>query len=526
MKKRCLLLIGVLLLRFSLAQDRSTTLVMGGDFSDLITLDPQQSYEFTGSLVLDNLYETLVRFEGLNLSEVKPALAESWTVEAQDDGSNKIIFTLTDATFSSGNPVTAADVVYSVDRAIQMAEAGQAMPSVFLFTDVAKLVVGSTVAVDDKTVEMSIPAGANPNIVLNLLTFNIGGIVDSKVLMENEVDGDFGNAYLQENSAGSGPYMLERWERDAQVILVANPENTRRVGTIQRVIMRFMKEASVQQAALTSGEVDVAYNPTPEFFATASTDAKFTALKTDNFSIQYLGMNSGEGKPFADNRVRDAVRYAIDQDAIIGDLLSDLGLKSQTIIPNGLLGFDDTIYFEHDPEKAKALVAEAGADGLEFEFLVSDGSCGGGVACADLGAKIQSDLAAVGLVANIRILPESEQLPIYRAQEAEMVLLSWSPDYPDPDGNATPMSNFDAKSLAWRNMWQNDTASKLAADASLESDSAKRVEMYAELTALVAKEGPFAILYQPFRPIITQASLQGYVRNAQGNTDFDKISKE
>jgi peptide/nickel transport system substrate-binding protein len=523
--KKYLLLIGAVLLSFSVAQDRTTTLVFGGDFSDLITLDPGQAYEFSGTLILDNIYERLVRFEGTNLSEVKPGLAESWTVAAEGDG-NKITFTLRDAQFSSGNPVTAADVVYSFERVISLAEAGVlSMPSSFLLTDVAKLAVGSIVAVDDKTVDMMLPTGVNPNIVLNLLTFNIGGIVDSQVLMENETDGDFGNAYLQDNSAGSGPYMLERWDRDAQVILVANPNNTA-PKTIERVLLRYMKESSVQQAAVQSGEIDVAYDPTPEFFNSLAGDAAYQALKTDNFSIQYLGMNSGEGTPFADNRIRDAVRYAVDQNAIISDLLSGLGLKSQTVIPSGLLGFDDTVYFEHDPEKAKTLLAEAGAEGLTFEFLVSDGACGGGVPCTDLAAKIQSDLAEVGLSAELRVMPQSELLPIYRAQEAQLVLLSWSPDYPDPDGNATPMSDFDAESLAWRNAWQNADASKLAKDASLELDNAKREELYAQLTELVAKEGPYMILYQPFKPLVVRAEVKGLERSAQGDIEFDKISKE
>ncbi len=516
-------LLAAFLLSFSLAQ-RESTLVIGGDFSDFKTADPQVSYEFSGSLITDNLYDTLVRFEGTNLADVKPALAESWTVETAADGTHKITFKLRDAKFSSGNAVTANDVVYSVERGIKLGEAGLS-PSAFLFTDVAKMQIGSTVAVDDKTVEMNLPANANPGIVLNLLTFNIGGIVDSAIVAANEVDGDSGSAWLTENSAGSGPYTLERWDRDSQVVLAANPNNTTRVGPIKRVILRVMKESSVQQAALTSGEVDVAWNLTPEAFAVASTDATYNAYKTDNFQIQYIGMNSGANAVFADVRIRQAVRYAIDQDAIINDLLGGLGLKTQTIVPAGLLGFDDTLYFEHDPEKAKALLAEAGAEGLTFEFMVPDGSCGGGIPCPDLAAKIQSDLAAVGLNPELRITPQSELLDLYRAQKGQMVLISWSPDYPDPDGNATPLGDFNAKSLAWRNDWNNPTASQLALDASLESDLAKRVELYKQLTSLVANEGPYAILFQPVQAITTRAYVQGFVRNAQGNVDFDKISK-
>ncbi|MCA9835930.1 MAG: ABC transporter substrate-binding protein [Trueperaceae bacterium] len=520
MLKRMLILALGLFSFMAFAQSaRQSTLVVGVDLGDLITLDPQVSYEFSGSLITDNLYETLVRFEGNDLSEVQPSLASTWSVETQADGSHKIVFNLRDASFSSGNPVTAADVVYSFDRAI-----GIAGPSSFLITDVAKMTVGSTVAVDDQTVELNIPADANPNIVLNLLTFNIGGIVDSKVVMEHEVDGDFGSTWLRENSAGSGPYVLERWDAGAQVILTAN-ENASRVGPIKRVILRNMQESSAQQAALESGEIDVAYNFTPEAFNAAKSNPDYTALQTDSFQMTYLGMNSGEGKAFADNRIRQAVRYAVDQDGIINDLLGGLGRKMQTIIPFGLFASDDTLYYERDVEKAKSLLAEAGADGLSVEFLVSTGSCGGGIPCADLGAKIQSDLAEVGINANIRQLPQSELLDIYRAQGAELVVVGWSPDYPDPDGNATPLGDYNAKSLAWRNDWNNPEASELAAAAALEADSAKRGDLYGQLTKLVAEEGPFAILYQPSVPIVTRAYVQDFIRNAQGNVDFDKVSK-
>ncbi len=159
---RWLFLTLVLTLPVALAQDaRLSTLVIGADLGDLITLDPGVSYEFSGSLIIDNLYETLVRFEGDDLTEVKPGLAESWEVTESDGGGSTLSFTLRDATFSSGNPVTAQDVVYSFDRVI-----GLESPSSFLLTDVAGLEVGSTVAVDDRTVQLSLPEVFNDTLIM------------------------------------------------------------------------------------------------------------------------------------------------------------------------------------------------------------------------------------------------------------------------------------------------------------------------------------------------------------------------
>ncbi len=254
-------------------------------------------------------------------------LAESWEIAERDGGGTSITFHLKDAKFSTGRPVKSSDVVFSFERAIQIGG-----PSSFLFTDVAGMEIGSTVALDDKTVRLDLPASINPSIVLNLLTFNIGGVMDQAEVEPNFQDGDYGQAWLNDHSAGSGPYMLERWDRSAQVVLVANPEYAT-PGSITRVILRYMQEANAQRTALESGEIDIAYDYTPEAFQAAESNANLKTYKTDTFQMTYLGLNSGPGAPFEDNRVRDAVRYAVDQQAIIDSLLLGLGRRMQTIIP-------------------------------------------------------------------------------------------------------------------------------------------------------------------------------------------------
>jgi len=505
---------------FGAAQSaRQTTLVIGGDWGDLITIDPGVSYEFSGTIVIDNIYERLVKFDGADLSEVVPGLAESWEVTPRGDGGNSITFHLREANFSTGRPVKASDVVFTFDRAIL-----RDGPSAFLFTDVAGMDVGSTVAVDERTVRLDLPEGINPSIVLNLLTFNIGGIMDQAAVEPNYEDGDYGQNWLNDHSAGSGAYMLERWDRSAQVVLVANPEY-REPGPITRVIMRYMQESNAQRTALESGEIDIAWDFTPEAFQAAASNPNLRTFNTDTFQMTYLGMNSGAGAPFADNRVRDAVRYAVDQQGIIDSLLLGGARRMQTIVPAGLMGADTNIYYERDVEKAKSLLAEAGATGLTVEFLVSTGSCGGGIPCADLAAKVQADLAEAGITANIKATVDSELYTIYRAQKADIVLAAWSPDYPDPDGNATPLSSYAASSIAWRNVWDNAEASALAVEAATTVDVAKRTELYAQLTRLVATEGPYEMLYQPYKPIVTSAKVEGFERSAGGDVEFDRISK-
>ena len=501
---------------------RQTTLVYGGDWSDLITMDPAQSYEFTGGLVTDNLYETLVKFEGTNLSKLKPSLATSWKVVSAGTAEWKVTFKLrAGQKFSSGNPVTSKDVVFSFDRAIALKT-----NSSFLFTDVANIKVGSTRAPDPLTVEVTVPKTASTAAFLNLLTFNIGGIVDSVEVQKHVANNDYGTAWLKTNSAGSGPFKLNRWDQGQQVVLDANP-NSRLKSKLNRIILREIKEANAQKIALESGEIDLAENLTPDMIKVKLTDNKFNVYKADSLRIQYLGMNSGEGQPFADARVRQAVRWAVDQDGIVDGLAGGLAKKIQTIVPYGLFGANTALPYKTNVEKAKELLRAAGKpNGFEVEFLINNGSCAANIPCPDLAAKIQSDLAKVGIKANIKQLVQAEQLKTYRAQNAQLILQAWSPDFPDPDGNATPMSDFGAKSLAWRNKWENVGAAKLTQQAALETNPTKRAALYKQLTELQLNDGWGAMLYQPINPITIATNVVGYVRNAQGQVRFEKLSKK
>ncbi len=513
-------LIGLGLLAGVTAQNsRSSTLIYGGDWSGLITVDPGMSYEYAGSLVTNNLYETLVKFEGEDLSTLKPSIALRWTTT--DSGESwKVRFTLRNQKFASGNPVTADDVVYSFDRAIAMKGPGS-----FLFTSVANMKVGSTKAVGKNIVEVTLPKTASPAAFLNLLTFNIGAIVDSVLVKSKVENNDFGATWLKRNSAGSGPFVLNRWDQNQSITLDAN-RNSRLIPKLSRVILREMKEANTQRIALESEEIDIADNLTPDMIRAKTAEGKFNIYKADSLNLQYIGMSVGETSPFKDARVRQAVRYALDQDGIIKSLAGGNARKVQTIIPAGLFGFNPATPYNLDLEKARGLLKAAGKDGgFEVDMLTPQGACLAGIPCSDLAAKIQADLGKVGIKINIKQLVDSELYPLYRAQKANMVLVDWSPDFPDPDGNATPMSDFAAKSLAWRNQWNNPTAGKLAQQAALEPNPAKRAALYKQLTELQLEEGPFAILYQPTVSVTLNKTVKGYLRNAQNQIRFEKISK-
>jgi len=92
-----------------------------------------------------------------------------------------------------------------------------------------------------------------------------------------------------------------------------------------------------------------------------------------------------------------------------------------------------------------------------------------------------------------------------------MVMINWGPDFPDPDGNVTPFTNYGAKSIAWRNGWDNKEISDMGAAAALELDPTKRAELYGQLEDRVAHEGPYIMLYQPSRTYGVRNNVTGFL---------------
>jgi len=501
---------------------RDDTLVYAVDLTDLITLDPAVAYEFGGIQVVGNVYETLVSFEPGKPGELVPVLAQSWDV-AEDGDMWKLTFTLNpDAKFASGNPVTTEDVAFSWQRAMDINKS-----PAFLLTDVCNMTNGEINPVDAGTLELKIPNTVSPQVCLSVLTFSTAAVVE-KAAVEPNMGDDMGENWLNDNSAGSGPYVLNRWDRSVSVTLDANMDYWGgTVPPMKRVIMQNTPELANLQAAIETGDADIVQDLGSEQAAALEGNPDLTLVKGLTTLLAYLSMNATKA-PTDNPDVREAIRYAINYDDIIA-LLGGNGQLVQEIIPIGFLGHTGNNPFTQDLDKAKELLAKAGVEeGTEMDFMVATGTGPGGIEWSTLGAKIKDDLAKVGLVANIRQLQQSELLNIYRNQDGELVLMNWGPDFPDPDGNATPFANYEARSLAWRNAWDDPKAIEMSKAAAVELDPDKRAELYAELVDYVQHNGPYAILYQPTRVFGVRNNVQGFIYdpNDTPTVSFWLISKQ
>jgi peptide/nickel transport system substrate-binding protein len=496
------------------------TLVFAADLSDQISMDPAVAYEFGGIQVVGSIYQTLVTLEPGDPT-IKPLLATKWDVKDNGDTWTLTFSLDPKARFASGNPVTAADVVYSWGRVLDLNKS-----PAFLFTDVAGFKSKDAFkAVDPQTVQVTLPKTTSPPVFLSVLSFSVAGVVE-KAVVEKNAGSDVGSTWLNDHSAGSGPYVLTKWERNTQNVLDVNPNYWGTPPAIKRVIMRNITELANLQSAVETGDADIAQGLGAEQVKALEGNPDVQIVNAPTTLLVYAGMNA-KSPPLDKPEVRQAIRYAVNYDEI-NTLLGGNGKIVQEIIPEGLFGHTGLNPFKQDLAKARDLLLTAGVKaGTEIEFLVPAGPAPGGIEWGTLAAKIQDDVGKIGLKLNIKQVQQSELLNVYRAQKAQMVLINWGPDFPDPDGNATPFANYEAKSIAWRNAWEDQKAIELSKQAAIEQDPAKRAALYKQLTEYVQNAGPYLMLYQPTRAFGVRKNISGFKYDAASTPSiwFWRISK-
>ncbi|PBB80371.1 ABC transporter substrate-binding protein [Mesorhizobium sp. WSM3879] len=511
------------------------TLVEGFAIDDIISMDPGEAFELSTAEVTGNTYDLLVRLDLNDTSKVKGDLAESWSVS--DDGLTYTFKLKPGMKFASGNPITAADVAYSFERAIKLDKSPAFIINQFGIS--GDNVTEKAKAVDDTTFQFVVDKAYAPSFVLNCLSATVASVVDSKLVKEHVAavtpsadykwDNDFGNAWLKTGYAGSGPYKLREWRANEAVVLERNDNYNGEKAKLARVIYRNMKESSAQRLALEAGDIDVARNLEPNDLDAIAKNADLTTTSAPKGTVYYISLNQ-KNPNLAKPEVRQAFKYLIDYDAMASTILKGIGEIHQSFLPKGDLGAIDENPFKLDVAKAKDLLAKAGlADGFKVTMDVRTGQPTTGMA-----ESIQQTLGQAGI--KLEIIPGDgkQTLTKYRARNHDIYIGNWGQDYFDPNSNAqTFASNPDnsdsgkIKTLAWRNAWDIPDLTKETEAALLEKDSAKRADMYKDLQKKILDTSPFVIIHQQLEVAGLRKNLKDFKLGPSFDTNFVwPVSKE
>ena len=471
------------------AASRSDVLVIGMSTNDIVSLDPQVAFEFGSTGVDAQIYDRLFDYLPDKYETAVPSVAESW--KTSDDGKIWTFHIKKGIKFHSGNLLTADDVVYSIQRLVGLND----QPA-FILTQF-DITADSVRAVDKHTVEITMGKKYAGGIFMACLASVASSIVDSKEVMQHIANtdkypkGDFGTTWLSRNSAGSGAFILRKWEKGDKIILDANKDHFAHPPKVKRIVIKDITEAASRRLQVEKGDLDIAWNLTQDDIKSVKDNKDLVIKRYSDDKVYYLGMNvTKEG--LKDNRVRTAIRYAIDYKTLTDDLLGGAARQTGTFIPKGFAGYEDKIVYKKDLEKARGLMKEAGyADGLELQM-----DHGNQTPYPELAQAIQNHLAQIGIKLTLNQMVSSQLWPKYRAQKHDLILARWGPDYSDPHTNAQPFGDYKAKQLSWRNAYYNDVTSDLVKDASLEMDNDKRIAIYKKINDILQKEGPYAFIMQ------------------------------
>jgi peptide/nickel transport system substrate-binding protein len=504
-----------------LADTPKDTVVIAKQIDDIITLDPAEVFEFSGGEVIANVYDRIMTYEAEDTQKLVPGVAESYQPSA--DGRTITLKVRPGQKFHSGNPLTAEDVAFSVQRVIILNKT-----PAFIFSQLGwtpENVKDLVKATDPSTVTLTITEDFAPTFVLNCLSAGVGSVVDKKLVLEHEKDGDLGYAWLKSNSAGSGPFVLKSWKPNEAVVLEANPNYRHGAPGVKRVVIRHVPEPAAQRLMLEKGDADLVRNLTADQIKGISGNADLVVEDFPKADLHYLALNQKDER-LAKREVRQAVRWLIDYQGMADTFLKGRFKVHQSFWPSGFYASLTDTPFKLDVPKAKELLAKAGyPDGFEVELDASNSP-----PYSDIAQAVQATLAQGGIKAKIVPGEQKQVITKYRARQHQMLLLYWSPDYMDPHSNADSFArnpdnsdNAKSKPLAWRNAWDIPEITKLTDAAARERDPGKRKEMYLDLQLKLQDDSPFVIMFQNTEQVARHKNVKGFVSGPTFDTVYYRL---
>jgi peptide/nickel transport system substrate-binding protein len=490
------------------------TLVVDKSF-DLKSFDPARTYEPTGQLLERPVYDTLLTYVEGDVKEPAPMVAESY--EASGDAKEFTFKLRDDVKFSDGTPLSAADVVYSLRRVK------------FIKSSPSFLMDGLTVTAPDRTtvvIRSETPNAAVPAIVTNPAL----GIVNSKVVQANGGDDspnaakkDQAERFLEKESAGSGPYVLDSYGATTQVTLRANTSYWgAQKPAFERIVARNV-QAPTQKLNVQRGDSQIALDLSSDQLAGLDKTLQVKTEPSPNLIFLFANANPKISEVTSTPEFRDAVRKAIDYEGFVQ--LGGRGARQAPgVIPSMILGaLPESDAVTQDLAGAKEAVAAANAQGKPVVLEYPSDLTLNGLSFGPLAQRLQSDLADVGITVKLKPTPVATALDTYRAGKEEMGLWYWGPDYPDPAGYLvfTP-----GKLVGLRAGWPEGADPDLeamATDASKQT-GASREGIYQEIQRELNASSPFFPLMQPASNIVADSNLRGIVQNPSWTVDLAAIS--
>ncbi|MCV7281374.1 ABC transporter substrate-binding protein [Mycolicibacterium flavescens] len=451
-------------------------------------LDPHKTSAYFSFEVLENVFDTLVEPDA-NL-EMQPALAQSWDVSPDE-----LTWTFRlrpGVTFHDGSPLTADDVVYSYRRIID-----EQLTNSDKFSAVSEVR-----AVDPLTVVIRVNA-PTPNLLTNL-----GGFKGMAIVQRRNVE----SGQIATHPVGTGPFAFQSQKSGDSITLSANPSYWGGAPPIPGVTFRFISEPSTALSALQAGEIDWTDSIPPQRVTQLRDDDSLHLAVTASNDYWYLALNEAR-PPWDDVRVRRAVAYGIDRDAIVAATTYGTAAANQLAIPEGNPWYTDYDRYRYDPDTAGRLLDEAGVGDVPMDMLVTS-EYPETVTAAQV---IADNLAPLGITVNIRTVDFATWLDEQNSGNFDMLMMGWLGNI-DPDDFYYAQHHTDGTSNAQK--FSDPEVDRLLDAGRVETDRAARAEVYRRAATRIADLVSYIYLYNPSVIQAWVPGLSGYQARRDGAVRF------
>lgn len=467
----------VIALSASAAHAARTDLVLG------VVLEPPHLDPTAGAaaaideVVYANVFEGLTRIG--SGGEVLPALAKSW--EISDDGKTYTFHLQDGVKFHDGSDLTAEDVVFSLDRA-RADDSTNAQKALFA-------AISSVEAVDATTVKVTLnsPQGS--------FLYNMGW-GDAVIVAPETADGN------KENPVGTGPFKFANWAKGSSITIEKNPDYWGEAVALDKAEFRIIPDAAAAIPALLSGDVQAFANmPAGDALAQIQADSRFEVVIGSTEGETILSTNNKKA-PFDNLKVRQAIAHALNREEIIAGNGSGLGTPIGSHFSPGNAAYVDlTGTYPFDPDKAKALLAEAGfPDGFNATIKLPPPPY-----ARDGGQVVASQLRNVGI--NLEIVPVewADWLDqVFKNKDYDLTIVS----HTEPND----IGIYARKDYYFQ--YDNPDFDAVIAELDVSSDEAKRTELYQKAQRILAEDAVNGFMFQLPKVGVWDAKLEGMWANS------------
>ncbi|MCP1335736.1 ABC transporter substrate-binding protein [Futiania mangrovi] len=458
--------------------------------SDISILDPALIFQIENQTVAGHVYNGLVKYDQAT-NAIVPDLAKEW--EVSEDGKTYTFHLHEGINFHKGyGALKASDVKFSFDR-VRAEATGSRYKGQFASIE-------NVAAPDDKTVVITLK-GANSGFLHKVCAFNQGWIVSEKAVTEK------GEGYKLD-PIGTGPFVFDSWTAGSSVRMVANPDYFEGAPKVDEVVLRIIKDETASAIALENGEIDIAFAiQQPEVIDRLKAANGVTMLSREANNTVNLVLNTTI-KPMDDVRVRRAIIHALNRKGLIDGFFKGTKAEAYSVLTPTFQEYTENVpKYDYDPDKARALLKEAGAEGFEFEIVT--------VALNPYDkfpVPMADDLNAVGIKTSIRVLERGAYVQA-RASGKVKSCITAVVGPPDPDSPLVTLFST-ASFPPGLNTSQYGEVDDLLQAASAEQDLETRKGLYEKIAQKTMEDVPVVPIFADRLFMAHSDKVQGLVQNS------------